>query len=383
MGKPSELTGCLWGHALSFLPENLDEMAVQTGAIRRRRGVETGEQLLRSFLLYASQGSFRTASALSKSSGLLDMTPEGLFYRLSRAEDFLESVLLSLTREMMAPVGFRMLIVDATTVCGPGSTGTDWRIHVGYDPVEGRPCSIRTTDVHTGESLALHPLGPGLLVVGDRFYGTAKEVHTALAAGSDVLVRVQQGAIRLVEDSGQRLSWPELATKVPSTGAVCFEFDMPVPPPGKRKGSGWKTSEATFWHRVRLMGARNREGEVVWLVTNLSPERLSEEQAYELYRVRWQVELYFKRLKSIGDLDLLNSRDGPTAKASLLAKLILLVLANLLANQEAFSPYGYRIRRARAKSMEGTGMHAPKTRLRNPSQQADKQRQREVALIKA
>jgi len=320
-------------------------MAYDSGALSRLREAKSADHLLRAMLLYAAVGSFRTAAALAKASGLMNITPEGLFYRMKIAETFLENVLLSLTDPVTAPVGFRIYVVDATVLTGPGSKGTDWRIHVGYDPVRGLPSSVYVSDAHVGESLSHHPLAPGHLALGDRAYGTARNVHFAREAGADVLVRVTHGNMRLYAQPSQAMNWDDFAREVPVTGAVSWNVRMPVPP--EDAGHGWNTANAIAWHDVRLVGVRNREGEVVWLLTSLTRGQMSDEEVCEVYRVRWQIELYFKRLKSIGDLDLVTSRDGPTAKAAILAKLILLVLAGLLCEEEsAFSPYGYRIRKA-------------------------------------
>ena len=90
---------------------------------------------------------------------------------------------------------------------------------------------------------------------------------------------------------------------------------------------------------LRAVGARNPKGEPVWLLTDLSEEDLPTSQVRELYAKRWQVELYFKRLKSLMDLDELPTRDGPTARPWIWAKLLLASLAVLLAD-ERFSPWG-------------------------------------------
>ena len=363
----------VWTLAEAFLPEDLSGLALETGAIVRLRNVEDASQLLRAILLYASTGSFRTAAALASGSGLLHITAESLFYRLSHAEAFLESILAHLVSlSGGAPVGYQLLIVDATTVSGPGATGMDWRVHVGYDPLRGLPCSLIATPPGTGEKLALHGLKPGHLVVADRGYGTANNFHTAREAGADALIRVSQGEIRLYDSTGERLRWEKLAAEVPPTGAVSFRFDMPVPPPGAKLGPTDSPPKAMAWHQVRLIAARNNRNDIVWLLTNLPHERLSEDQACELYRARWQVELYFKRLKSLGDLDMQPSRDGPTAKAALLAKLILLVLTSLIQDQEqAFSPFGYPVRKARAEPLARIRLHPEKTRGRSVAQKAE------------
>lgn len=382
MAKRLDVAGDQWKHAVSFLPDDLDTLAVRSGAVDRWRDVKGGAQLLRMFLLYASVNSFQTAAALATSSGLIEISGPSLHYRLVQAELFLENVLLSLTDRMNAPVGFRLFVVDATTVSGPGSKGTDWRIHVGYDLVRGIPGSIYTTDRHVGESLKHHPLEPGYLAIADIAYGTASNVHFAREAGADFLIRVQRNGMRLFCQDAGKLDWIELEKQVPATGAVSFWLRMPVPPQTRRSGSGWATSQAIAWHDVRLVAARNRDGEVVWLLTNLNADRLSNEQACELYRVRWQVELYFKRLKSIGDLDVVTSRDGPTAKAALLAKLILLVLANLLCDQEqAFSPYGYRLVQARSQPVETVQMRTQEARGRTFANEATKKALQPAQII--
>lgn len=363
MVNSKNVTDDLWQLALEFLPSDLDERASLSNAIRRPRNVSSAEQLLRGFLLYAQTGSFRTASAQLRASGLVELTSEGLFYRLKNSVSFLEGILSHLTQGIKAPIGYRLLAVDATTICGPGATHTDWRVHVAYDPLRGLPTSIVVGDHHIGEGLAHLSLEKGELILGDRAYGKARDVHAAHLAGAKVLVRVQQAQMRLLDDRGERVNWKQLERKVPEFGAVSFQFKMPVPPDGKGTGAAWKESEAIALHSIRLVAARTKTGEVIWLLTTLTPEELNESDACDLYRVRWQIELYFKRLKSIGDLDVMGSRDGPTAKATLLAKLILLTLTSLIADSEqAFPPYGYPIKGIGPKPLARIRTDAQKTR---------------------
>lgn len=352
----------MWARAEMFLPEDLGRIAQDSGAIHRPRRVTDAAQLLRAFLVYSSVGSFRTAAALVSQSLLLEITAEGLHYRLKHAEGFLERILAHLvTERVKVPVGYRLLVVDATTVCGPGSKGTDWRIHVSYDPLRGLPCSVSVSDSSVGEHLCLHDLPHGSLVLADRGYGTATNVDEALRAGASLLIRVQKGLIRLWDESG-RVNWDLLESQVPSHGATSLSFQMPVPPADRGK-KRWSDKDAVRCHRVRLIGARNSIGEVVWLLTNLDESRLPSSEACQLYRARWQVELYFKRLKSLGDLDVLNSREGPTARASLLAKMILLVLTSLLRDEDqAFSPYGYPMRQTRTEPVAGVQVRPHTTR---------------------
>jgi hypothetical protein len=332
MKKISDVVNSLWDTAASYLPKDLDALARETGAVKRFRTFGNGLQLLRAELLCASANSFRVAAELASMSGLVDVSAEALFYRMNRSEDYLERILLHLVHRLNVPAGCKVVAVDGTSLSGPASKGADWRVHVGYGPVRGIPCSVVLTDSHAGESLRRHSLQPGWLVLADMGYGTARNIHAAFEAGSDMLIRVPKSNIRLLDASGKSADWKAMDGQVPATGPASFSLSVPVPPDGV--GSGWSTKKAIAHHPIRLIGIRNPLGVVVWLATNMSEERLSNEDAGRLYRVRWQIELFFKRLKSLGDLDVLNSREGPTAKAALLAKLILLMLANLISNEE-------------------------------------------------
>ena len=64
-----------------------------------------------------------------------------------------------------------------------------------------------------------------------------------------------------------------------------------------------------------------------------------------LHRLRWQIELLFKRLKSLLHLDTLPSRQGPTAKSWMLARFLAAALAQRLVEPNGpLSPWGYEIR---------------------------------------
>ena len=66
------------------------------------------------------------------------------------------------------------------------------------------------------------------------------------------------------------------------------------------------------------------------LVTSLDPQEYPADRIAALYRLRWQVEIAFKRLKSLLDFSRLPARDPSLARTWLLAKLLMaLLLENL------------------------------------------------------
>ncbi|MEW6236055.1 MAG: transposase [Candidatus Omnitrophota bacterium] len=77
------------------------------------------------------------------------------------------------------------------------------------------------------------------------------------------------------------------------------------------------------------------------LATSL-PESVSMRQVLELYCVRWQIELAFKRLKFIMGLGHLPKEDDESAKTWLHGKLLVSCLAQAIVDEgHFFSPWGY------------------------------------------
>ena len=119
---------------------------------------------------------------------------------------------------------------------------------------------------------------------------------------------------------------------------------MPVPPKKRAKSKkSWPLSKASAWVPVCVHAARTRKGNVIWVLSTL---RADVPPAYvmDLYRLRWQIELLFKRLKSLLFLDALPSRRGPTARSWILARFLAAALSQRLATAEwSLSPWGYSL----------------------------------------
>jgi hypothetical protein len=115
------------------------------------------------------------------------------------------------------------------------------------------------------------------------------------------------------------------------------------------------------------VGSRNDEGTPVRLVTDLSEDELR-----QLYRRRWQVELFIQRMKSLANLGDLPTRDGPTARSWIRTKLLLALLATLMAH-ESFSPWGYPEAQGPAQPVENrclrtVGDHKSPSGIRSSAQ---------------
>ena len=89
----------------------------------------------------------------------------------------------------------------------------------------------------------------------------------------------------------------------------------------------------------------------IFIFTTLGSD-YSAHDVLELYRGRWQVELVFKRLKSLLALGHLKKYDPTTARAWIMGKLLVafLIQAFTIA-ADSFSPWGYPLPQVKAATL--------------------------------
>ena len=337
-----------WIYICTLLPADLEESARAMNALVRCRKVPNAAALMRMALAYAvSDLSLKDVAAWASAMDLAKITGPGLFYRLREAETWLAHVLAQTLAEQIrsTPVKWPIRVVDATVINGPGPLPVQWRAHVLVDPATGGFRAVELTGHQGGEKLARHPVQAGEVVLGDRAYATARGVHAVSEAGSHVLVRFNPVTLRTCDEHRERIYLKKLEGEVPRTGGIVFNILIPVPPPPTKSHKTWNSAKAIAWIPARAIAGRTRGGEVIWVLTTVPTRKLPTASALELYRFRWQIELLFKRLKSLLHLDTLPSRQGPTAKSWMLARLLAAALAQRLVQPSGpLSPWGYALR---------------------------------------
>jgi hypothetical protein len=361
--SPVSLVDTGWAEVQGELPANLEALARQHGALLRKRELPSAEALLRIALAYAVLDlSLRGVASWMPLQGLPAISDVAVLGRLRQADGFLEAVLLSLLQPLTpaSPGGelpLRVVLADATALSVPGSPGTDYRIHVGYDPANACIDQVRLTDEHSGETLQHFQLRPGELWVADRCYGRAKTLLFARDQGAHLLVRFTPSHLHLY-DAQQNvipvLDWAEqaLSSATPGTVAQRTAFVQSAGQPALpvRLLAVRKTEAATERELKRIRRRASRKGQqvrpetlraaaYVLLLSTVREEQASGCVLAELYRVRWQVELLFKRLKSLLSLDALRAHDPALVRTYLWAKLIAAVLIERWSRRaRAFPP---------------------------------------------
>lgn len=337
-----------WDYVRTLLPVDLEQTAKALNALVRCRNVPDAEALMRMALAYAvSDLSLKDVAAWASAMKLAEITGPGLFYRLRESEGWLAHVLAQTlaTQALESPMKWPVRVVDATVINGPGPVSVQWRAHVLVDPATGGFRAVELTGSEGGEKLARHAVRAGEVILGDRAYATARGVHAVRQAEAHVLVRLNPVTLRMCDERQQRIHLEKREGEIPKMGGIEFSIMIPVPPTLTKSHKVWDSAKAIAWLPARVIGGRTRDGDVIWVLTTVPLEQLSTASALELYRFRWQIELLFKRLKSLLHLDTLPSRQGPTAKSWMLARLLAAALAHQLVQPSGpLSPWGYELR---------------------------------------
>jgi len=124
-----------WRVLTALLPPDWKDLARTTGAVRRLRGFDSLDAVLRTLLMHVGHGwSLRETVVQAKLAGVAEVSDVALMDRLRLAEPWLRSLCEQLWKAngvILEPAlqGRPVRLVDATTVREPGKTGSQWRIH--------------------------------------------------------------------------------------------------------------------------------------------------------------------------------------------------------------------------------------------------------------
>jgi hypothetical protein len=323
---------------------DLDASARTHGALRRAREVRSGTELLRLALLYATSGlSLRGSAAWAEAAGLAALSDVALLKRLRSADGWLGSVVEALlSAAIRGPEGVaprRVRPVDATMTCGPGACGGRWRVHADYDLGRGRFIGFALTDERGAESLERFAPIAGDIFVADRYYAKARQLRHVVAGGADFVVRRGLTGCRLWRRGGGKFDLAS-ALRAARRGRT---LDLPVlvPPPdgaddapiparlvirrlddAAARAARRQAQKKAAKNGQRAKDKRLQAAEHIMLLTSLDAEAFPAARVFELYRLRWQIEIAFKRLKGIVGLADLPAKDPRLARACLYAKLI-------------------------------------------------------------
>lgn len=359
-----------WKTLVSFFPKDWQELGKQCGAITRLRGFRSAEELMRTLLLHLGVGySLRETVVVAKAAGVAAVSDVALLKRLRCSETWFRELCCRLFQESEVSVpgnahGLMIRLIDGTIVKEPGKTGSQWRIHYRLQ-LPSLQCDYlavtATKGSHTGESLTQYPVHAQECLIGDRGYATAPGIAYVIANGGDTIIRLNTGALVLYDEAAHRLNVCETVSHLHTAGdRQAWGIKVAKPEGGYIPGrlcAIRKSEQAIALTLKRLKREASKKhrtikpetlelAKFVLVVTTIRPALFSLEEVLEWYRVRWQIELLFKRCKSLMGLGHLPKWDEASARAWLYGKLFVgLLTQKLVRHAEAISPWGYDLAR--------------------------------------
>jgi hypothetical protein len=356
-----------WEILLKFLPEGWESKASETGALVRKRKIDSARTLLRVLLIHLADGkSLRTTATYAREADICDINDVALLHRLKASQEWFrwmsEQLVLSLKGPSIPEAlvkNFRVRIVDSSIISEPGATGSDWRLHYCLQLAGLRCDTFRITDTGIGEALQRYDAEPGDLFIGDRVYCKRKGISHILRNGGHVLVRFHSSNLPLLTYRGKAFS--TLACLRSLRPGEHGDWDVWYQSPQSQrliKGrlcAIRKSQQAIELakKKLRLKASRQQRrlsqetleyAEYVILFTTVNRHRFKAEDILLLYRGRWQIELVFKRLKGIIRIGHLPKYNPESCIAWLHGELfVALLVERLYQEAEFFSPWGYQL----------------------------------------
>lgn len=183
----------------------------------------------------------------------------------------------------------------------------------------------------------------GSLFLFDLGYFSHVFLHTLDAAKVWFVCRLKENSVpvisKVITGVSKRFIGHSLRDKITLRGPIIEVWGKLTLPGGK-------------FFEVRLIGFRfPKTKEYRWYATNLPESMLKAEWIYPIYRLRWQIELFFKSIKSMLNADQITSENEKIVKtvvyssilASLIASSLLIEAAISLANIELKSITAQRL----------------------------------------
>ena len=346
---------------LRELPEGYEAACYSENAMRRARGITNPHDLMLLSLMHLLNGcSLMEVSVIARLTKLGNLSNVAFMKRFANCNGWFKWNITRLVSEGMVSYSkpdwleqYNVKAVDATDVVEKGRSKRVYRLHYALDLFSLHSATYRITDQKTGESLLNYDLHSGDLVVGDRIYSTFKGIGYCQANDAQFILRLRKTSFITYDEHGQRIELLDHLRdlkegeeiEIPVFAKVDGETMTPL-----RVCARMKDADSMKETSKRLARKKSKKQEdishdtlefnnYIVLVTSL-PASITCSQVLQVYRWRWQVEMYFKRLKSIIGIGELPKKKLESVFAWLNGKLMIALLIEKAIGSRSFSPQG-------------------------------------------
>ena len=225
--------------------------------------------------------------------------------------------------------------------------------HTIFDPVAGRLAHLELTDTKGAGNLKRGAVTPGGIRIADRNYARAAGLRHIVGGGGDFIVRTDWASLALRASDGVEFDLFGTMNGISGDDPGDVELiirdrkggpDVParliiLRKPEEAAGREHKRVRRRASNAGRKMDPRTlAAADYTLIVTSLPRAEYGAARIAAFYRLRWQIGIAFKRLKSILHIDRLPARDPGLARSWIAAHLILALLIEDIAGKFPDSP---------------------------------------------
>lgn len=353
-----------WKVLIKFFPPGWMSKSRELGAFSRSRNIKSAKYLLRILLIHLAEGySLRETTAIAAASNLCDLSDVALLKRLKASSEWLRWMALEMVKNTKLEVsppkwlkGYIVKSIDGSIITEPGKTGGQWRLHYNMNLYNLQCDQFIITSLGKGESFKNFNISKGDILIGDRAYGNLSSFKYVVENGGDYIARIKRGAFSMridnteinILDEIRHLEYGQIydidvdgftKSGLSQNLRLCILRKSKIETEKSIKQAKRKASRS----QLKIKPETLEYCKYFVVATSLNHE-ITAKQILDLYRFRWQVEIAFKRLKSILGMGHLPKKDPDSCMAWLHGKMFVALLAQRIVDEgRAFSPWGYSI----------------------------------------
>jgi hypothetical protein len=344
---------------LNELPKGYEAACYEEKAIQRKRGIDNPHDLMMLSMFHLFNGcSLVEISTIAELTKLGKMSDVAFMKRFEGCNKWfkwiIDRLVMSGSIEYNKPEwlkNYRVLAIDASDVVEKGRSARVYRLHYALDLFKMQCAEFKITTEKVGESLKNYNLQANDLIVADRIYSTFVGMRHCIESGADFVMRLRSNSFYMYDSQDQKVELLGHLKELEAGKVLDITVQL------KMNGNGStpvricaikKDAESIVKTQRKLAHKMSRKQEAISddalafnnyivLVTRL-PASILAEQILELYRCRWQVEICFKRLKSIIDFGDLPKRRLESVFTWLNGKILIALLIEKLIGKKRFPP---------------------------------------------
>lgn len=341
-----------------LLPEGYEQACFDTKAIERKKIFKKPIDLIKTLIYYfCDNHSLLDVCQFVFMSNIGKISDVAFLKKLVKCNEWLKWLIENITPNQIINYDkpaelepYQVIAIDASDITQKGAVKKIWRLHYAVDLFSLTCNQFKITEQTTGESLKNFEINKKHLIIADRGYGSITGIEHCLNKGGNFILRIKNKAFNLYNDKEEKII---LSDWLKTIGSKAAELNVYIKGNDKkliplRICAIRKTDEEILIEEKRLKRAESKRQitysddtkythQYMFVITSL-PESVSAEKVLDFYRLRWQVELVFKRYKSLLGLGNIPTKTKETSEVWLNGKMFLALLIEKYLGDIDFSP---------------------------------------------